>query len=224
MDNNISDLLNKVLSNPDMLEKVTTLLPVVSNLMGDGGKKIIETSALPSKPENTEPQNNTAQQPAAAPAPQISLETLIANEEVITAFKNLIIAINNAQNIQPAAVPAFAETRQTPRESDAASASSLGNILGSLFNTSSNSDAKAEAASEPAPSAESADNTANVEKALGALQKFSGIASPEKDERVKLLLALKPFLKGGRQGKVDTAIKYMSAAKILNLFGKNGFV
>ena len=57
-------------------------------------------------------------------------------------------------------------------------------------------------------------------EAIPAISKVS----PENDRRAKLLLALKPFLKEGRQTKIDTAIKYMNAAKIINMFGKNGFV
>ena len=63
-----------------------------------------------------------------------------------------------------------------------------------------------------------------IEKTLDTLKNFSSVTSPESDNRLKLLLALKPFLKDSRKNKIDSAIKYMNAAKIITMFGKNGFV
>ena len=251
MDNNISELLNKVLSNPEMLDKVTSMLPAVSALMGgDKDKKVVETTALPDKQENSGEQDNS--QPSPPPQTQnISIEQLIVNENVVSAFKNLIIAINTAQNPQSDTVTqsnpnslnnsnvpngnntiesklgdllaslSANKSDDTSNKNDAVSASTLGNILGSLIsNTKPNGIANG---GEDTAEFQSEDNN-GAEKALESLKKFSAITGPEKDERVKLLLALKPFLKDERQGKVDTAVKYMSVAKIINLFGKNGFV
>ena len=242
MDNNISDLLNKALSNPEMMNKITTLLPVVSSIIGGESnrenKKIVETTVLPDKTSSSE-----AQPPPSAPVQnQISIEHLIADENVISAFKNLITAINSAQNghtyANNSSVPDAADKESKLGEllssltgskadntdkSDAVSASALGNILGSLLSSQQKSNTDI-TTSEDETSETLNDGGGNVEKALESLTKLSAVTGPEKDERVRLLLALKPFLKDERQGKVDTAIKYMSVAKILNVFGKNGFV
>ena len=63
-----------------------------------------------------------------------------------------------------------------------------------------------------------------IEKTLDTLKSFASVTNPENDHKSKLLLALKPFLKETRQTKIDAAIKYMNAAKLIGLFGKNGFV
>jgi len=234
MDNNISELLNKTLSNPEMLDKIAAILPAVSTLMGgNNDKKVVETTALPDKTSNPEPQENQQ----TSPPPQnhrISPEQVIANENVTTAFKNLIIAINAAQNSSEPKTDSTGSTEASNSnntdKSDTVSASVLGNILGSLLsgsnsNKTQDSSTPAEASNASGETSESTPNSENgIEKKLDSLKKFSNVTGPEKDERVKLLLALKPFLKDERQGKVDTAIKYMSVAKILNLFGKNGFV
>jgi hypothetical protein len=73
---------------------------------------------------------------------------------------------------------------------------------------------------EPEPPADAV----NIEKTLATLKNVSAVASPENDHRAKLLLSLKPFLGETRKIKIDTAIKYINAAKIISSFGKNGFV
>jgi len=213
MDNNISELLNKALSNPEMLETISAMLPAVSAIMGGdkgGGKdkKIVETTALPQSSEAAEPQNN----PPSSPTSRQSIEQLIADEAVTAAFKNLVTAINAAQNIQPDSLP---QTNSDNPEK-AENTSELGNILGSLMAKMSDT--------EKSAADDESNGDGGIEKALNLFKNFSAVTGPDKDERVKLLLALKPFLKDERQGKVDTAIKYMSVAKIINVFGKNGFV
>jgi len=64
----------------------------------------------------------------------------------------------------------------------------------------------------------------DIERALSALKGVGGFTSPEHDHRVKLLLALRPFMQNNRRTKIDHAIKYMNAAKIFSLLGKKGFV
>ncbi|GHV12657.1 hypothetical protein FACS1894219_06000 [Clostridia bacterium] len=63
-----------------------------------------------------------------------------------------------------------------------------------------------------------------IERATQALGKIREVTAPEANDHAKLLLALKPFLKENRRSKIDTAVKYMNAAKILKTFGKDGFV
>jgi len=193
VDNGISEMLNSVLSNPDSLNKIMNLMPVVAQMMGSGGaeagsgEKIVETTAVPVIP-------------AIAPPAQPESPDIMANAEVMNALKNLVAALSSASPESasaPASVPAFASAPapETP-------------------------------AASPAPAAipAMAADTARIEKTLDTLKNFSSATSPENDHRSKLLLALKPFMKDDRKTKIDTAIKYINAAKILNLFGKNGFV
>ena len=174
MDSNISDLLGGVLSNPEMMSKVKTLMPLVSQML-----KTDEPPAIAPPPAQV---NN---QPAGDAAPH---NNILADANVAAAVQNLIAALNAANN-QPAqeAAPVFAQ--QQPPEIQA-----------------------------PPP------ESVNIEKTLDTLKNITAVASPENDHRAKLLLSLKPFLGESRRTKIDTAIKYINAAKIFKSFGKNGFV
>ena len=202
MDGGISDMINGVLSNPDSLNKIMTLMPVVAQIMNNGGSsdaqgKIVETTTV-----------NTA---ITGPKPDIPAENLMADAEVMAALKNLIAAINKAGEIKPEAVPAMAAASEPPKTDNInIDKNKIENIVNMLGGSAS---AKSEAP----------DNS-RIEKTLDTLKNFTSATSPENDHRSKLLLALKPFLKDGRKGKIDTAIKYMNAAKIIGMFGKNGFV
>ena len=191
MDSNISDLLGGVLSNPDMMDKVKTLLPLVSQMVKPDGQ---------------------AQQPAPighAPPPQ----NIMADANVAAALQNLIAAISAAS--QPPAVPVFAQQPlpEAPPEPTAPQ------------ETSAPPPAEAPAPAMPEPPAQAVPaESLNIEKVLSTLQSATTVANPENDNRAKLLLSLKPFLGEARQVKIDTAIKYINAAKIFSMFGKNGFV
>ena len=170
MDSGISDMINNVLSNPDALNKIMTLMPAVTQMMNSGGtnnvnqEKIVETTAV-NKPAD------------------VSTENIMANAEVMNAFKNLINVMNTA-------------SPNVPTE----------NITENISENNNEN------------------NTGAIEKTLDTLKNFTSATSPESDHRLKLLIALKPFLKDGRKAKIDAAVKYMNAAKIINIFGKNGFV
>jgi len=83
LDSGISDMINNVLSNPDALNKIMTLMPAVTQMMNSGGtnnvnqEKIVETTAV-NKPAD------------------VSTENIMANAEVMNAFKNLINVMNTA--------------------------------------------------------------------------------------------------------------------------------
>jgi hydroxypyruvate isomerase len=174
---NISDLLGGVLSNPEMLDKVRTMMPLVSQML----------------------KNNPAEAPQqTVPAGQVNQtgqDNILADESVAAAVQNLIEAINAAsqpnQASQPVqdAIPVLAQIQPPPAEP------------------------------EPVKS-----DAINIEKTLNTLKSATAVASPENDHRAKLLLSLKPFLGESRRTKIDTAIKYINAAKIFSMFGKNGFV
>ena len=80
------------------------------------------------------------------------------------------------------------------------------------------------AAPEPVVGAADAPKNFDIEKALGVLKNVSAETSPQKDNRIQLLLSLKPFMKDGRKQKIDMAVKYLNAAKDFNMIGKNGFI
>ena len=193
MDNGISDMLNGVLSNPDALNKIMTLMPAVAQMMNNSGlssssnqEKIIETAAA------APPQNQNA---------DMTAENLLANAEVEAALKNLLTAINSA------------------------SGEKTDNITNNADKTQSEEKPEAVKAFAPVTlSAEKIPDSAKIEKTLDTLKNFSSATSPENDHRSRLLLALKPFMKDERKTKIDIAIKYMNAAKLINLFGKNGYV
>ena len=223
MDNGISDMLNGVLSNPDALNKIMTLLPAVSQIMNGGGsnnanaaekEKIVETTAVPVEP-------NAGISAISA----ISAESLLENEEVAAAFKNLITAINAASEKEKSGESKEdAKSEETEEKPDAAAAfapSFSPDKLAGIMNMLGSSGI---AGQNPAVGGAPAGMGAGIEKTLDTLKNFSSATSPESDNRSKLLLALKPFLKDARKTKIDTAIKYMNAAKIITLFGKNGFV
>jgi hypothetical protein len=185
VDGGISDMLSGILSNPDAMNKIMTLMPAVAQMMNGGGsnsinqQKLIETTSVN------------------VPKADISAENLMANADVMTALKNLITAINNnGGDIKSDAVPVMADV-----------------VADNDDNENNNSGDN---------NINNADN--KIEKTLDTLKNFSSATNPENDRKSKLLLALKPFLKEGRQTKIDTAIKSMNAAKIINMFGKNGFI
>ena len=169
MDTNISDLLGGVLADPEMLNKVKTLLPLVSQMIKPDEPLVVQPAvAAPAEPPpKAQPDNN-----------------ILANADVAAALQNLIAALNSAN--QPVSVPVYA---QQPPEQQSINTDSI-----------------------------------NIEKTLDTLKNVTAVASPENDHRAKLLLSLKPFLGESRRTKIDTAIKYINAAKIFSTFGKNGFV
>jgi len=217
MDANISDLLGGVLSNPDMMNKVKTLLPLVSQMM----KSDDQPTASLNTPE--QPAINH-QPPPSAVSPEASSNPL-ANENVVAAIHNLISALGNtsshsqpnqSQNQPAAQAMAQSElaaiTTSTEQEippTDATPLDTLGAVMDTIGIGSGTMDAA---------------GSVNIEKTLNTLKNVTAVASPENDHRAKLLLSLKPFLKDTRKVKIDTAIKYINAAKILTSFGKNGFV
>ena len=177
MDTNISDLLGGVLSNPEMMDKVKTLLPLVSQMAKPDGQ---------------------AQQPAPSYAPP---QNIMADANVAAALQNLIAAISAAS-----AAPVFAPQPDAPAIPESAAPPET-------------------SAPPPEPPAQAVPaESLNIEKVLATLQSATTVANPENDDRAKLLLSLKPFLGEARQVKIDTAIKYINAAKIFSMFGKNGFV
>ena len=214
MDSGISEMISGVLSNPDAINKIITMMPAVAQMMNSGGlkkEKIVETTVIDkNKPET--PDNN------------ISAESLMANENVMNALKNLISALNDASanNNNISENNENTETGDKPDNNDAVMTSAnvnnnfenIVNMLGSALNSQNNQTNQDD----------SANINSGIEKTLDTLKNFSSATSPEGDHKSKLLLALKPFLKDDRKNKIDTAIKYMNAAKIINLFGKNGFV
>ena len=178
MDSNISDLLNGVLANPEMMNKVKTLLPVVSQMLkSDAAPPPAQLLSQPAPVNQAEPKQ---------------ANNIMADPNVAAAIQNLIAALGSANQNMQAAVPVFAP--QQP---------------------------------EPPPQPEilpPAQDSVNIEKTLSTLQNVTALANPENDHRAKLLLSLKPFLGESRRTKIDTAIKYINAAKIFSSFSKNGFV
>jgi hypothetical protein len=207
VDNGISEMLNSVLSNPESLGKIMAMMPAVAQMMNAGS---------PNPLNNQEPAPVAA---LSAPAPSntdtaAAASDITANAEVMNALKNLVAVLNSASSASvpssDAAVPAMAAIT-----ADNNSNNNNNNIAGIAE--------KIEQIEQIEKTAEKPD-TAGIEKTLDALKNFSSATSPENNHRTKLLLAIKPFLKDGRKTKIDTAIKYMNAAKIISMFGKNGFV
>ena len=245
MESGISEMINSVLSNPDALGKLMNVMPAVAQMMNgntnnqDNKKqdKIVETTLANSNADNSDNTNKSDAQ--ANQNANLSAENLMANAEVMNALKNLITALNAASTVnnnsgvdsngsgnenqieeRPEAVTTSAPVSAPPNMNNiesivnmlSSAAKSQGNIsAGNNINENENENA--------------GDNTnGRIEKTLDTLKNFSSATSPEGDNRSKLLLALKPFLRDERKTKIDTAIKYMNAAKIITLFGKNGFV
>ncbi|MCL2774164.1 MAG: hypothetical protein FWD71_12540 [Oscillospiraceae bacterium] len=234
MDNNLSDLVGGLLSNPEMLNKIMTLLPVVTQMMNsdNSNSKAIETTVI--SPPNTSNTPETIGVTGTAGVNQNinqvqSAENLMSNENVMTALKNLVIALSSASVPSPVMSPPDAVmTSAVPdTNSNNGSTNSMGNIaniLSAFANSSKQSNTTNSANNTSSDSNNQNTQSNQIEKTLGTLKNISGVTNPESDHRAKLLLALKPFLKETRQSKIDTAIKYISAAKIFNMFGKNGFV
>ena len=244
MDNNFSDLIGGVLSNPEMLNKMLTLMPIVSQMLnsdsansannsnsanslsnsGNSSNKIAETTASPDE-RQPPPQANQEKTP----------ENLLADENVMTALKNLILALNSANSASvasaspaPAAFPASPAQNNIPVTNvlnaaglTSANLNNINNI--NTANEVNNTNGTVNQTNQ-ANQTNQNNQANNIEKTLDTLKNISGATSPESDHRAKLLLALKPFLKEERKNKIDTAIKYINAAKIFNMFGKNGFV
>jgi len=226
MDSGISEMINGVLSNPDALNKIMTLMPAVAQMMNGGGSN--NSSNLNNSKQEKIVETTVVNNPDAPANPGISTENLMSNEKVISAFKNLITALNDASSDN--STNKNANEPEKPNDNDAVMASAFQNNQNNI-----NADNIANIASMLGSAIKSQPQTGNnqnqedntsgtIEKTLDTLKNFSSVTSPESDHRSKLLLALKPFLKDGRKTKIDTAIKYMNAAKIINLFGKNGFV
>jgi len=190
MDSGISEMLNSVLSNPESLNKLMTIMPVVAQAMNNSGSGGAQPAVEPA-PAPAADGSGSSMPPNPAPNDSNTYaENPMSNPEVADALKNLIAALgttgsaNNAA--KPAAVPAFAQPSSVPVADD--------------------------------------ENKFKIEKTLDTLKNFTSATNPESDHKLKLLLALKPFVKDDRKNKIDHAIKYMNAAKIISLFGKNGFV
>ena len=202
MDANMSDLISGVFSNPDALNKVKTLLPLVSQMLKSDEAPVsagdaILTSALPVQPV----QSAQSAQPGA---------DIMANENVAAAVQNLLIALSSAQINQANqnAAQVFAQQPQTEQPGQL-----------EMPEQPYNSPVQSNDSDSASPV-----NSINIEKTLNTLKNVTAVANPENDHRAKLLLSLKPFMNESRQTKIDTAIKYINAAKILTSFGKNGFV
>jgi len=235
MDGGITEMINGVLSNPDALSKIMTLMPAVAQMMNGGGSNNlnnINSLNAPNQEKQEKIVETTAVNKSGAANGGISAENLMANEKVMSAFKNLLAALNEAN-----------ETNETPpNDGDGVPASSFQNANNTNNNNNNNNNINADNIANIASMLGSAmksqgnggspadginhsqTENSGIEKTLDTLKNFTSATNPENDHKSKLLLALKPFLKDGRKTKIDTAIKYMNAAKIINLFGKNGFV
>jgi hypothetical protein len=177
-----------------------TLMPAVAQMMNNGSTNSTNSNTNQEKIIETTTVNKSDTSATSA-------ENLIANAEVMTALKNLITVINSAS------------VNSVNKDGDNIKTDSIPDISQILSGTDNagNSDV-----SENNNPVNNSDN--KIEKTLDTLKNISSATSPDNDHRTKLLLALKPFLKEGRQTKIDTALKYMNAAKIITMFGKNGFV
>ena len=209
MDSNISDLLGGILSNPDMMSKVTTLLPLVSQMMKSDEPQSADATAATSA--LNPPQQTVISQPSAVTS-EVSSNPL-ENENVATAIQNLIVALSDTSSQNQQAKAAMAVQQSEPVTASTAepppTPTTAANPLDALGSVGANADAA---------------TSINIEKTLSTLKNVTAVASPENDHRAKLLLSLKPFLNNSRKVKIDTAIKYINAAKILTSLGKNGFV
>jgi len=193
VDSGISDMINGVLSNPDSLNKIMTLMPAVAQAINNGG--VSNPQEIPDKQFK---QQKTS---------DLSAENLMSNSEVAAAFKHLITALNAAS------VNDTADIKEEVRDENAVNPEALASLASQFANADGINNIN-----------NAANNNSAIEKTLDTLKNFSSATSPESDHRLKLLLALKPFMKDGRKSKIDSAIKYMNAAKIIKMFGKNGFV
>ena len=194
MDANMSDLIGGVLSNPDMMNKIKVMMPLITQMMKSDEPPPVQAPAVIQA-------GQSANQPGTAADFMIS-------ENVAAALQNLIAALNQSQPDQSAetAIPVLARAEQPPEPQPGTILSNISDISG-----------------VPADKQPEAVNAVNIEKTLNTLKEVTSVASPENDHRAKLLLSLKPFLSESRRIKIDTAIKYINAAKILTSFGKNGF-
>jgi hypothetical protein len=211
----ISDMLGGILSNPDALNKIMTMAPMVAQMMSGGGNAAQPTapdipniSNISNTPSTPNISNNTPSAAMPALPAGKTAGDLMANPQIAAALANLMAAINSANHTpdsapQPHAAP---EDQDAPPEARQPAAPAFAGIPS--------------APSPPMP----ATPPTSIEKTLDTLKNFTSATSPEADHRLKLLLALKPFLKDGRKTKIDHAVKYMNAAKIISMFGKNGFV
>ena len=227
MDGGISNMISSVLSNPDALNQIMTLMPAVTQMMNSGGSN---NQTNPNPNSNQTPEKiveTTAVNKSDAPGSNISAisaESLMANEKVMNALKNLIIALNDASVEKPAINNI---ENNSPNNNDAVMASAFQNINpDSISNIANMLNSALKSQGNNTTQENNVNNTSGgIEKTLNdTFKNFSSVTNPESDHKSKLLLALKPFLRDARQTKIDTAIKYMNAAKLFNQFGKNGFV
>ena len=194
MDGGISDIISGVLSNPDAFNKIISAMPAVVQMMNGGGSNNLTNLNNINNLNREKIVETIETAETAALNPDIPAENIMSNEKVATALKNLIAALNNAS-------PPSNPPEDKPQNNQ--------------NNININQNIQDGDINIP---------DSGIEKTLDTLKNFSSATNPESDHRSKLLLALKPFLKDARRTKIDTAIKYMNAAKIINLFGKNGFV
>lgn len=204
MDGGIGDLLNVFLNNPEMMKKATDLLSRLSA-------------------------SDTAPQP----------------EESSQAAVPVMAAAEPPQSVPPAEKNPIGNLSSAPPEGFDQLASMVSSVMSALgMNTGAATQNASPAETSPPTSAEPTTEQENpappsqngngaatasagnfdIERALGVLKNVSAETSPQKDNRIQLLLSLKPFMKDGRKQKIDMAVKYLNAAKVFNMFGKNGFI
>lgn len=197
MDGNLSNIINTVLSNPDILEKAIKLMPVITQMMS--ADKPVQTTAAPADavPVMAQP---VQPPPPAEPPPQVQYSAPAApNDDA--AMRSILSLLSSVKG------------------GTAESAPQTGDMSAQQPMTQSAAVPPQTAAPQAAPPKES-----DLERTLKTLSGTTSATSPEKDPRIKLLLALRPFMKDGRQDKIDLAVKYLNAAKVFTMIGKNGFV
>lgn len=215
MDGGIGDLLNVFLNNPEMMKKASDLL---SRLSADNNASVPEENnqtAVPAMAQATPPPSDPQQNAGTArndvpqtetPSPEQNSIGNMSGDQLAAMVSSVMSALGmNAggqtaapQSDPPQDVPPSAE----PHAAQETTVSPPQNGNG----------------------ATPASANFDIEKALGVLKNVSAETSPQKDNRIQLLLSLKPFMKDGRKQKIDMAVKYLNAAKVFNMFGKNGFI
>ena len=203
MDNNLSGILDMVLSNPEMLGKVMDLMPVLlKSLNGEEKPPAVSPAAFETAAPNI---------PAAAPE-------MSAHEPAVIAAEDPGAAVSAAAIISEALGAAVSSGGSA--DSSAAAALDTAPLIANPLPETRTASPSSTAAPNPASLLGGFD----IEKVLGVLKNTKSAAAPEKDHRIALLLALKPFLGNNRKSKVDMALKYMNAAKVFKMIGKNGLV
>ena len=95
---------------------------------------------------------------------------------------------------------------------------SLNSILSvaSLLGASSNSNTNNEEKEEPSPTNDKKEQDTNALQPLAALASVSKAQTP--DDRVNLLLSIKPFLSDRKRKRVDSLVKALGAAKLISAY------